>query len=189
MRSSFPAARLKSAGSIPPRSARSQSARHTGGNGTMAISRDVGDCLAFEGAPAATRDGKRPSKRRWSRSCLRRRCGPDLFGIPEIIPLEHSQNHCESGTICPTGKLGQDRATSNLNGYGRAYYAFLDSERQGPGAQSYADSNCGPRQNGNQRWNHQLGNSLGYWAPCQAVLTRAPASFRWNFGNGDGSHE
>ena len=136
MRSSFPAARLKSAGWILPRSARSQSARHTGGNGTMAISRDVGDCLAFEGAPAATRDGKRPSKRRWARSCLRRRRGPDLFGISEIIPLEDSQNHCESGTICPTGKLGQDRATSNLNGYGRAYYAFLESERQGPGAQS-----------------------------------------------------
>ena len=44
------------------------------------------------------------------------------------------------------------------------------------------------RQNGNQRW-HQLGNSLGYWGPCQAVPTRAPASIRWNFGNGDGSHE
>ena len=54
---------------------------------------------------------------------------------------------------------------------------------------AYADSNCGPRHNGNQRWNHQLGNSLGYWGPCQAVPTRAPASIRWNFGNGDGSHE
>jgi hypothetical protein len=32
---------------------------------------------------------------------------------------------------------------------------------------AYADSNYGPRQNGNQCWHHQIGNSFGYWAPCQ----------------------
>jgi hypothetical protein len=31
---------------------------------------------------------------------------------------------------------------------------------------AYADSNYGPRQNGNQCWHQQLGNSLGYWSPC-----------------------
>ena len=47
---------------------------------------------------------------------------------------------------------------------------------------AYADSNYGPRHNGNQCWHHQNGNSPGYWAPCgpsqsaQAVSTRAPAS-------------
>jgi hypothetical protein len=42
-----------------------------------------------------------------------------------------------------------------------------------------ADSNYGPRQNGNQCWHHQNGVSLGYWAPCQpsqSVRTAAPAS-------------
>ena len=47
---------------------------------------------------------------------------------------------------------------------------------------AYADSNNGPRHNGNQCWHHQNGNSLGYWAPCQpsksaqAVSTTTPAS-------------
>ena len=47
---------------------------------------------------------------------------------------------------------------------------------------AYADSNYGPRKNGDQCWHHQLGNSLGYWAPCQpshsarAVSTRTPAT-------------
>ena len=31
---------------------------------------------------------------------------------------------------------------------------------------AYADSNYGPRQNGNQCWHQQLGNSLGYWSPA-----------------------
>ena len=32
---------------------------------------------------------------------------------------------------------------------------------------AYADSNYGPRHNGNQCWHNQGSNSLGYWAPCQ----------------------
>jgi len=36
-------------------------------------------------------------------------------------------------------------------------------------AAAHADSNYGPRQNGNQCWHHQLGNSLGYWSPCEAA--------------------
>ena len=31
---------------------------------------------------------------------------------------------------------------------------------------AYADSNYGPRQNGNQCWHQQVGNSFGYWSPC-----------------------
>jgi hypothetical protein len=47
---------------------------------------------------------------------------------------------------------------------------------------AYADSNYGPRQNGNQCWHNQGSNSLGYWAPCQpsqnaqAGRTGAPAN-------------
>ena len=32
---------------------------------------------------------------------------------------------------------------------------------------AHADSNYGPRQQGNQCWHQQSGNSFGYWAPCQ----------------------
>jgi hypothetical protein len=49
-----------------------------------------------------------------------------------------------------------------------------------------ADSNYGPRQNGNQCWHASIngggGNSMGYWSSCQpsqsalGVPTRAPAN-------------
>jgi len=49
---------------------------------------------------------------------------------------------------------------------------------------AYADSNYGPRHNGNQCWHNQGSNSLGYWAPCQpsqsaqgGVSIRTPASY------------
>jgi hypothetical protein len=45
---------------------------------------------------------------------------------------------------------------------------------------AYADSNYGPRQQHNQCFVHQNGNSLGYWGPCKkpegATRTSAPAT-------------
>jgi hypothetical protein len=47
----------------------------------------------------------------------------------------------------------------------------------------YADSNYGPRHNGNQCWHNQGSNSIDYWGSCQpsqsaaqGVPARAPAS-------------
>jgi hypothetical protein len=31
---------------------------------------------------------------------------------------------------------------------------------------AYADSNFGPRRNGDECWHQQSGNSRGYWSPC-----------------------
>jgi hypothetical protein len=38
---------------------------------------------------------------------------------------------------------------------------------------AYADSNNGPRQKGDQCWHRQLGDSLGYWAPCRSAEAEA----------------
>jgi len=37
----------------------------------------------------------------------------------------------------------------------------------------YADSNIGPRRNGDQCWHHQIGNSFGYWSPCRSAAAEA----------------
>jgi hypothetical protein len=34
-------------------------------------------------------------------------------------------------------------------------------------AVAHADSNYGPRRNGNQCWHNQGWNSLGYWSACE----------------------
>ena len=40
-----------------------------------------------------------------------------------------------------------------------------------------ADSNYGPRRNGDKCWKHQLGNSFGYWETCKdAAATATGAS-------------
>ena len=36
-----------------------------------------------------------------------------------------------------------------------------------------ADSNIGPRKNGDQCWHHQIGNSFGYWSPCRSGASEA----------------
>jgi hypothetical protein len=38
-------------------------------------------------------------------------------------------------------------------------------------AAAYADSNFGPRRNGDQCWHQQSGNSRGYWSPCTSELS------------------
>src|SRR6516162_6946923 len=38
---------------------------------------------------------------------------------------------------------------------------------------AYPDSNNGPRQKGDQCWHRQLGDSLGYWAPCRSAEAEA----------------
>ena len=38
---------------------------------------------------------------------------------------------------------------------------------------AHADSNYGPRQKGDQCWHRQLGDSLGYWAPCRSAEVEA----------------
>ena len=42
------------------------------------------------------------------------------------------------------------------------------------GSAASADSNYGPRRNGDKCWKHQLGNSFGYWETCKDAAT-APA--------------
>jgi hypothetical protein len=38
-------------------------------------------------------------------------------------------------------------------------------------AVAHADSNYGPRRQGNQCWHNQGWNSLGYWGPCETTAT------------------